>query len=658
MDLPFTLDDLAHAENFLAQGDIDRALPYLQDLRDAAEDYIKSACVTTDEVQYFSFADEFEWLAYRRVERDPRRLVPAPLPFDRLYADLGFAYIRQNEYTLARDSLMQAVRWDPMNCAHRLNLAGVFRTLGNQQEWASLSHSVIERASDPVAAARAYVNLGRFFLDEENAARNVVIALALLLVIAYAGGVVAFTFLFYPHTSLAGVDISWQTSGAAAEKLEGAVAGYALTVADEDLGFTWTYTPEDGRNIFNVEAAAQRRLAQNEPWAWPVRLYQALTDTPAAAAATAEEAGEPDLSLLGAAFDRTAFETSLGEAIDTFNAGRGGAFTAQTAWDAEQGLFVPEKAYESRRLNRDAIISGALTALGDLEATFELADLGEDLYLPLDGEPTPEDMQADCDAANAFLGTNVTFKLGDSVAATLDASVIGPWITFDAQTEPTLNQDAVTQWAHNLAAQMNTVGTERTYTRPDGKTVTVSGGTFGWSVDEAALVQSVQDAVANHQTGEIAVPASSEGDTYAGAGQPDWKKFVDVDITEQYARLYDENGNLIWETGVVTGLDNGSDDTPTGVYKVNYKARNINLVSPDKDPETGEPEYISPVEYWIAWKGNAWGFHDASWQPDWVFSDPSAYHTYGSHGCINTPYDKVQQLYDLLQEGDCVVVHY
>lgn len=170
MDLPFTLDDLAHAENFLAQGDIDRALPYLQDLRDATEDYLASACVTTDEVQYFSFADEFEWLAYRRVERDPRRLVPAPLPFDRLYADLGFAYIRQNEYTLARDSLMQAVRWDPMNCAHRLNLAGVFRTLGNQQEWASLSHSVIERASDPVAAARAYVNLGRFFLDEENAA--------------------------------------------------------------------------------------------------------------------------------------------------------------------------------------------------------------------------------------------------------------------------------------------------------------------------------------------------------------------------------------------------------------------------------------------------------------------------------------------------------
>ena len=168
MDLPFSPDDLAHAENFLAQGDIDRALPYLQDLRDAAEDYIALACPTTDDTQYFSFADEFSWLAYRRVENDPRRLVPAPLPFDHLYADLGYAYIRQNEYTLARDALMQAVRWNPMNCNYRLDLAELFRALGNKQEWAALSVSVLERAADPVPAGRAYANLGQFFLDEGN----------------------------------------------------------------------------------------------------------------------------------------------------------------------------------------------------------------------------------------------------------------------------------------------------------------------------------------------------------------------------------------------------------------------------------------------------------------------------------------------------------
>lgn len=169
-DMPFDLGDLYAAENYLGQGDAEGALPALLDLRDEAEAYIAQACVTTDQVQYFSFADAFERLAYRRVETDPRELRQAPAPFDRLYSDLGFAYIRLEEYALARDALMQAVRWDPMNCNYRLDLAELFRLLGNTQEWASLSHSVLERAADARSLGRAYANLGQFFLDEGNVA--------------------------------------------------------------------------------------------------------------------------------------------------------------------------------------------------------------------------------------------------------------------------------------------------------------------------------------------------------------------------------------------------------------------------------------------------------------------------------------------------------
>lgn len=492
--------------------------------------------------------------------------------------------------------------------------------------------------------------------------KGALIALSIIVAIiglAYVGGIVAFTFLFYPNQELAGIDVSLMQADAAAQKLDGQVDGYTLTLEDPDLGFSWTYEPEGGRNIFNTAAAAREKLAQNEPWIWPVKLYEAVTEK----AVTSDEDAldlnaEPDLSLLGAAFNRTDFENSLGAVVDGFNANRSGVFNAQSSWDADAGAFRYEKAASARKLNRDNIVKLALASLADLKADASLTELGEDLYLPLEGNPTEEQMKADCDAANAFLGTNVTFKLGDSTAGTLDGTTIGPWITFDAATDPTLSTDAVSAWASELAAQMNTVGSTRTYTRPDGKTVTIGGGTFGWSVDEDALVQTVQDAVANHQTGDIQVPTASQGDVFTGAGQPDWKKYVDVDISEQYARLYDENGTLIWETGVVTGKDNGEDDTPIGVYKVNNKARNINLVSQNKDPETGEPEYVSPVDYWIAWKGSSWGFHDASWQPSWVYSDPSAYHTRGSHGCINTPYDKVQQLFDLLEVGDCVIVHY
>ena len=153
MDLPISLQDITYAENYLAQGDLATATPLLERLVELAEEYIDAECKTEEKRQYFSFDSKFERLAYRRVEKDPRELVQVEVPFDRLYSDMAFAYIRQQDYVSARNALMQAVRWDPMNCNYRLDLAELFRALEDKQEWASLSFSVLERASDGKCAA-------------------------------------------------------------------------------------------------------------------------------------------------------------------------------------------------------------------------------------------------------------------------------------------------------------------------------------------------------------------------------------------------------------------------------------------------------------------------------------------------------------------------
>ena len=168
MDLPISLQDITYAENYLAQGDLATATPLLERLVELAEEYIDAECKTEENRQYFSFDSKFERLAYRRVEKDPRELVQVEVPFDRLYSDMAFAYIRQQDYVSARNALMQAVRWDPMNCNYRLDLAELFRALEDKQEWASLSFSVLERASDGRCAARAYANLGQYFLEPET----------------------------------------------------------------------------------------------------------------------------------------------------------------------------------------------------------------------------------------------------------------------------------------------------------------------------------------------------------------------------------------------------------------------------------------------------------------------------------------------------------
>lgn len=169
METPISEQDIEYAETYLAAGDISTASQMLERYLELVEDYIAEMCQATDEVQYFSFQDPFERLCYARVEHDPRRIVAVPAPFDRLYSDLAYVCIQQQDYERARDALVQAVRWNPMNCKYRLDLAEIFRALGDIQEWAALSNSVLERASDGRVAARAYSNLGQLFIDQDNA---------------------------------------------------------------------------------------------------------------------------------------------------------------------------------------------------------------------------------------------------------------------------------------------------------------------------------------------------------------------------------------------------------------------------------------------------------------------------------------------------------
>lgn len=169
METPISEQDIEYAETYLAAGDISTASQMLERYLELAEEYIAEECQATDEVQYFSFQDSFERLCYARVEHDPRRIVAVPAPFDLLYSDVAYVCIQQQDYERARDALVQAVRWNPMNCKYRLDLAEIFRALGDIQEWAALSNSVLERASDGRVAARAYSNLGQLFIDQDNA---------------------------------------------------------------------------------------------------------------------------------------------------------------------------------------------------------------------------------------------------------------------------------------------------------------------------------------------------------------------------------------------------------------------------------------------------------------------------------------------------------
>jgi tetratricopeptide (TPR) repeat protein len=164
------LDELAHAEALLIEGQNEEAQGYLARLAEDAEEYVDRNCHTTSEVQWFSFPTLFERLAYRRVEGDPRELRDVGEPLDRLYNDLALAAVRNGDYDTAMEALRQAVRWNPMGCEYRLNLADLYRIAGDPNEYLALSFSVFERASEARHLVRAFVNFSEYFQVAEKPA--------------------------------------------------------------------------------------------------------------------------------------------------------------------------------------------------------------------------------------------------------------------------------------------------------------------------------------------------------------------------------------------------------------------------------------------------------------------------------------------------------
>ncbi|WP_102337384.1 L,D-transpeptidase family protein [Collinsella provencensis] len=479
--------------------------------------------------------------------------------------------------------------------------------------------------------------------------------IAALLIAAYGGGVYAFSSVCYPNTTIAGVDVSLMTRDDAVQQVKASAKSYKLTVEGE--GFSWTYTPDSLANIFDAQAAVDQTLEANEPWTWPFRVTQAFLNQDEAAATNAEDLDTINVNELEFpdSFDREAFSTSLKAAVDEFNATHPGTFDAVGAYDAEAHKFTLEQAHANQQLDFEPIEKAALVALSRLTGSVEL---DESCRIPLAEDATDEQLQAALDKANDLIGTDVDLTMGGNTVATLDGAQLATWITFDDNLTPALDTEMVTTWAHDLATNtLDTVGTKRTYTRPDGKQVEVEGGTYGWISDEEQLIALVQNAVEQKQTGTLEVPTKRTADTFNGAGGRDWGAYVDVDLSEQYARFYDASDNVIWETHVISGNVNLGRGTPSGVYMLNNKARNVTLIGADEDHDD-EPDYKTPVAYWMPFVGGAVGLHDANWQSDAAFADPNAYTYRGSHGCVNLPTSKAAELYDMISVGTCVIVHW
>lgn len=203
------------------------------------------------------------------------------------------------------------------------------------------------------------------------------------------------------------------------------------------------------------------------------------------------------------------------------------------------------------------------------------------------------------------------------------------------------DKEKVEKAIETLAEHYDTYGKSRQFTTTDGKVVAVEKGTYGTELDQKTEKKWLLEALEKRQS-ETHTPAYSR-EAYARGENDIGDTYIEINITKQKLWFY-QAGNLELETDVVTGDVAKRRKTPEGAYYVYGKQKKRILRG------GGHPVL---VDYWMPVKGGV-GIHDADWRKEF---GGEIYQNNGSHGCINLPPEKAEELYGMIEVGVPVVIY-
>lgn len=439
-----------------------------------------------------------------------------------------------------------------------------------------------------------------------------------------------FTSHFFMNTEINGQDFSRKTVKDVQEYLQEQVQGYKLTILEKD-NQTDTISGEEISLRYEENKDIENVLKSQNAFMWPQCFFVKNTSK-----ATVE-----------VSYDRDALENRI-KGLQALKAEQIPPTSAYPKFSGTE--FVVEPEVTGTEVDVDILREKVHQYISEFEPELDMQ--AEKCYALPKYTSESGDVRAACNEMNQYLQASITYSMDQPVV--VDRTLISNWVSVDDDMKVTFNEAAVREWLREFGKQYDTVGKARTITSPYGKTVEVSGGTYGWSVDEDAEFTTLVNSIKN---GEVTTkePAYCIGQTAVSHSLPDWgNTYAEVDLSAQHM-WYIVDGGIALDTDVVTGIPIPEKETPSGVYSILEKELNSTLVG-EIVPSTGQPEYRTVVRYWmrVTWSGI--GFHDADWQS--AFGGSLYTTSAGSHGCINMPVDQAGALYNIMPVGTPVIIHY
>ena len=466
--------------------------------------------------------------------------------------------------------------------------------------------------------------------------RIVVMIVAMILVIScciYAGVSYYYSYHFFLGTTINGIDSSNKTAYEVEQEIAGKKDNYVIQVRSR-MQDPQTITGKDIDYQYVSSGAVLKLLKAQKSWEWIGGLFETKNYMVQEETSFSREKLEEQVNSLNCAKKENQIAPE----------------NAYVSFVNSEFTIVPET--EGNELNtKEAyqMISGAI----DNEATEVDLESDPKAYKKADVTRDSAELQDIVNAYNNLAKANITYTFGDETV-TLDGNTIKDWLQFDEKGQLLQDDGAfrqhVVDYVAQLAADHDTVGTERQFQTTSGRTVYVYGSAYGWKIDQdgevAQLMQEIQSGTQTTREPVYDMRANAHGTNDLG------NTYIEVDLTEQYMWYY-QNGNIIFQSDIVSGLPSDPDrKTPPGIFTLYSKSSPAVLRG--AMTANGTYSYEQSVTYWMPFNGDI-GFHDADWQP---YFGGDRYLTGGSHGCINLPPENAGQLYSLIQYDVPIVCFY
>lgn len=352
----------------------------------------------------------------------------------------------------------------------------------------------------------------------------VIIIITILLValgVSYGAGYYYFGTHFLSGTELNEFDVSFKTIQETQDLLDQKVKSYAIAIDEKNGGREKIEAKSIGMK-YKPNGKLQELLSTQDRLLWflPSSSYEKVD--------------------LGFTLDKELLTQQISE-LDCFQ-NMAAPSDARILYKKGEGfLLIPEKEGSKVDMEKaaaliDTAIRGGVSSV-DISGCYEEPEIRE------------ADLEKKYETLKKFQDVIITYDFGDRTE-TLDISKIQDFIV-----DNELNREKVSEYVEQLAAKYDTKGIERDFTTYDDRKISVSGGDYGWKIDQEKETEGLMKTILSGRT-DVRTPVYEQEARERDTNDIGYT-YIEIDKQNKQFILYVDGDPAIQTTGELKSLDNG-----------------------------------------------------------------------------------------------------